>query len=134
MSQLRRLYLNDNQLTFDGIPAGIGRLVNLEIFHASYNQLELVPESLCRCVKLKKLKLDHNRLVTLPESIHLLPDLTELDLHANPDLVMPPKPSELKKNLMYYNIDFSLDTQMRLAGNFGSHFGMSPFSRLQSYL
>ena len=39
-----------------------------------------------------------------------------LDVRENPDLVMPPKPVELKKDLAYYNIDFSLNTQLRLAG------------------
>jgi Leucine-rich repeat (LRR) protein len=63
-----------------GIPSGIGKLVQLEVFHASHNNLELVPEGLTRCAKLQRLRLNNNRLVTLPESIHLLPDLRELDL------------------------------------------------------
>ena len=45
-------------------------------------------------------------------------DLEVLDLHGNPDLVMPPKPVELQmgSGSEYYNIDFSLSTQLRLAG------------------
>ena len=39
-----------------------------------------------------------------------------LDVRDNPDLVMPPKPAELRKNMEFYNIDFSLNTQLRLAG------------------
>lgn len=39
-----------------------------------------------------------------------------LDVRDNPDLVMPPKPSEMKKTFEYYNIDFSLNNQLRLAG------------------
>lgn len=48
LSALRRLYVNDNQLDFEGIPSGIGKLGNLEIFSASNNQLEMIPEGLCR--------------------------------------------------------------------------------------
>ena len=29
---------------------------------------------------------------------------------------MPPKPADMKKGNEYYNIDFSLNTQLRLAG------------------
>lgn len=63
-----------------GIPAGIGKLVQLELFHAAYNNLEMVPEGLTRCAKLQRIKLNNNCLITLPSTIHLLPDLRELDL------------------------------------------------------
>lgn len=118
LSQLRRLYLNDNLLNFEGIPSGIGKLSALEIFSASNNHLEMIPESLCRCGSLKKLNLSSNRLITLPEAIHLC-HLDQLDLRNNPDLVMPPKPpTELQKGagVEFYNIDFSLQHQLRLAG------------------
>ncbi len=41
-----------------------------------------------------------------------------LDVEGNPDLVMPPKPPEMQKGagMEYYNIDFSLQHQLRLAG------------------
>lgn len=45
---LRNLYLNDNQLDFDGIPSGIGKLLSLQIFSAAKNRLEMIPEGLCR--------------------------------------------------------------------------------------
>lgn len=48
LNALRRLYLNDNQLDFEGIPSGIGKLSNLETFSASNNRLEMIPEGLCR--------------------------------------------------------------------------------------
>lgn len=48
ISTLRRLYVNDNQLDFKGIPSGIGKLGRLEIFSAAHNQLEMIPEGLCR--------------------------------------------------------------------------------------
>lgn len=67
---------------------------------------------------MKKLNLSSNRLITLPDAIHLLEDMDSLDLRNNPDLVMPPKPIELSKGagLEFYNIDFSLQHQLRLAG------------------
>lgn len=118
LTQLRRLYINDNKLDFDGIPSGIGKLCSLEIFSASNNQLEMVPEGLCRCGALKKLNLSTNRLITLPDAIHLLSDLDQLDLRNNPDLIMPPKPVQIQKGsgIEFYNIDFSLQHQLRLAG------------------
>ena len=41
-----------------------------------------------------------------------------LDVRENHDLVMPPKPAELMlgAGAEYYNIDFSLQNQLRLAG------------------
>lgn len=45
---LRRLYLNDNQLDFEGIPSGIGKLSSLQVFSAANNHLEMIPEGLCR--------------------------------------------------------------------------------------
>jgi hypothetical protein len=67
---------------------------------------------------LKKLILAANRLITLPDAIHLLTDLDVLDLRDNPDLVMPPKPTEVQRGsgIEFYNIDFSLQHQLRLAG------------------
>lgn len=118
LGQLRRLYLNDNLLDFDGIPAGIGKLSSLEIFSASNNHLEMIPEGLCRCGALKKLNLSQNRLITLPDAIHLLSDLDQLDLRNNPNLIMPPKPMEMQKGagVEFYNIDFSLQHQLLVAG------------------
>ncbi|OAD58387.1 Protein flightless-1 [Eufriesea mexicana] len=115
---LRRLYLNDNRLDFEGIPSGIGKLSSLQVFSAANNHLEMIPEGLCRCGSLKKLILSSNRLITVPDAIHLLTDLEQLDLRDNPNLVMPPKPMEVQKGsgIEFYNIDFSLQHQLRLAG------------------
>lgn len=54
----------------------------------------------------------------MPDAIHLLNDLDSLDLRNNPDLMMPPKPAEMVHGagLEFYNIDFSLQNQLRLAG------------------
>ncbi|NWS29920.1 FLII protein, partial [Polioptila caerulea] len=114
LTKLKKLYLNSNKLDFDGIPSGIGKLTNLEEFMAANNNLELIPESLCRCSKLRKLVLNKNRLVTLPEAIHFLTDVEILDVRENPSLVMPPKPAD--RSSEWYNIDFSLQNQLRLAG------------------
>ncbi|XP_077298659.1 FLII actin remodeling protein [Arctopsyche grandis] len=118
LSFLRRLYVNDNKLDFEGIPSGIGKLSCLEVFSAANNQLEMIPEGLCRCGALKTLNLSSNRLITLPDAIHLLTDLDLLDLRDNPDLLMPPKPQQEQKGsgIEFYNIDFSLQNQLRLAG------------------
>uniref|UniRef100_A0A8C6LNW4 FLII actin remodeling protein n=1 Tax=Nothobranchius furzeri TaxID=105023 RepID=A0A8C6LNW4_NOTFU len=114
LSKLKKLYVNSNQLDFDGLPPGVGKLASLTEFMAANNNLELVPEGLCRCGKLKKLVLNKNRLVTLPEAIHFLTDLEILDVRENPNLVMPPKPAD--RTAEWYNIDFSLQNQLRLAG------------------
>ncbi|XP_007448451.1 PREDICTED: protein flightless-1 homolog isoform X2 [Lipotes vexillifer] len=114
LTKLKRLYLNSNKLDFDGLPSGIGKLSSLEEFTAANNSLELIPESLCRCTKLRKLVLNKNRLVTLPEAIHFLTEIEVLDVRDNPSLVMPPKPAD--HTAEWYNIDFSLQNQLRLAG------------------
>ncbi|XP_011494712.1 PREDICTED: protein flightless-1 [Ceratosolen solmsi marchali] len=118
ISSLRRLYLNDNELDFKGIPSGIGKLSSLQVFSAAKNRLEMIPEGLCRCGSLKQLILTCNRLITVPDAIHLLTDLECLDLRDNPHLVMPPKPIEVQRGsgIEFYNIDFSLQHQLRLAG------------------
>jgi len=121
MFKLKKLFLSCNQLDFDGIPSGIGKLSNLQVFDASHNNLEMIPEGVVRCGRLKRLLLSNNRLITLPDAIHLLSDIEKLDLSDNPDLVMPPKPTEYQyiskgSGIEFYNIDFSLNTQLRLAG------------------
>lgn len=67
---------------------------------------------------MKQLILTSNRLITVPDAIHLLTDLDCLDLRDNPNLIMPPKPTEIQKGagIEFYNIDFSLQHQLRLAG------------------
>jgi len=118
LMSLRKIYMNSNQIDFAGIPASIGKLQSLEVFSASTNNLEMIPEGVCRCGKLKKLILNSNRLITLPDAIHYLTDLEVLDIRDNPELVMPPKPSELMRGAgaEFYHIDFSLTHQLQLAG------------------
>jgi len=40
--------LNENDLDFEGIPPGVGKLSALETFSAADNKLEMIPEGLCR--------------------------------------------------------------------------------------
>uniref|UniRef100_A0A8C5DZ40 FLII actin remodeling protein n=1 Tax=Gouania willdenowi TaxID=441366 RepID=A0A8C5DZ40_GOUWI len=108
-------FLNDQfQELNDYDYSAICKLSSLTEFMAANNNLELIPEGLCRCGKLKKLVLNKNRLVTLPEAVHFLTDLETLDVRENPNLVMPPKPVD--REAEWYNIDFSLQNQLRLAG------------------
>ncbi|XP_064101883.1 protein flightless-1-like [Macrobrachium nipponense] len=119
LENLRRLMVNENQLDFEGIPSGIGKIVALEVFSAAHNQLEMIPEGLCRCPNLKKLILNSNRLVTLPEAIHFINEtLEQLELADNPEMVWPPKPRGMAQGsgAAFYNIDFSLQAQLRNAG------------------
>uniref|UniRef100_A0A8B9L8U4 Protein flightless-1 homolog n=1 Tax=Astyanax mexicanus TaxID=7994 RepID=A0A8B9L8U4_ASTMX len=102
---------HDNKLAHN---PPVMRLILDQLYIHTNNNLELIPEGLCRCGKLKKLVLNKNRLVTLPEAIHFLSDLEVLDVRENPNLVMPPKPVD--RAAEWYNIDFSLQNQLRLAG------------------
>ncbi|XP_015752858.1 PREDICTED: protein flightless-1 homolog [Acropora digitifera] len=78
---LKKLFINGNNINFEGLPTGIGKLYNLEIFMAACNKLECIPEGLCRCIQLRKLILHTNCLFTLPEGIHFLTNL-EKDAYA----------------------------------------------------
>ena len=53
--KLKKLYVNENQLDFEGIPSGIGKLGNLEIFSAADNQLEMIPEGRKKYYLFKKI-------------------------------------------------------------------------------
>jgi len=50
MQSLKKLFMNSNQLDFEGIPSSIGKLHNLEVFSAANNNIEMIPEGLCRYV------------------------------------------------------------------------------------
>jgi Leucine-rich repeat (LRR) protein len=114
--KLRKLFFNDNMLTFEGLPTNIGKLVNLEHFIAPRNHLECIPEGFARCYKLKRLILSSNKLLTLPEGLYFLTELKEITTDDNPDLVMPPKPSDdvSGSGAEFYNIDF--DSERLKAG------------------
>ena len=42
LSRLRRLYVNENELDFQGIPPGMGKLGAMEIFSAADNQVGII--------------------------------------------------------------------------------------------
>uniref|UniRef100_A0A672Z1T5 Protein flightless-1 homolog n=1 Tax=Sphaeramia orbicularis TaxID=375764 RepID=A0A672Z1T5_9TELE len=106
LGSLKRLNLSSNQIS--ELSLCIDQWTQLETLNLSRNQLTSL------CGKLKKLVLNKNRLVTLPEAVHFLTDLEILDVRENPNLVMPPKPVD--RAAEWYNIDFSLQNQLRLAG------------------
>ena len=113
--KLRRIYINDNELDFEGLPKGLHKLINLEYFYAANNLLEIIPDSLLRCPNLKRLIVPGNRLITLPDTIHFVDTLEKLDVTDNePNFHMPPKIEEMEpKNESTLNgIDFSLAGQI----------------------
>ncbi|KAF8561182.1 hypothetical protein P879_04809 [Paragonimus westermani] len=113
------LNLSKNQIT--AVPSEVFvQCTDLMFLDLSDNQLESLPAQLrrclCRCGRLKRLNLNSNRLLTLPDAIHYLREsLEQFDVDHNPQLRLPPKPAELQKGagLAYYNIDFSLEAQLR---------------------
>lgn len=117
---LRRLYLDSNCLEGDCLPADLGRLPALEVFSASDNKLESIPETFAKCLSLKKLILINNLLRALPKGIQYLPKLELIETRGNPDFKAPPKPNPQALANAYYNIDFSLQHQLRLASAAGT--------------
>ena len=57
LERLRKLYVNSNNIDFNGIPAGIGKLHDLEIFSAADNNLEMIPEGICRFVIIQSISI-----------------------------------------------------------------------------
>ena len=112
---LRRLFVDSNLLEGDCLPLELGHLPALEVFSASDNKLETIPDSFLRCVTLKRLLLINNRLRTLPKGIQNLPKLEVIEARGNPSFQPPPKPNPNILANAYYNIDFSLQHQLRLA-------------------
>lgn len=117
---LRRLYVDSNCLESNGLPAELGRLPALEVFSASDNKLETIPETFAKCLTLKKLILINNVLRALPKGIQYLPKLELLETRGNPDFKTLPKPNPHALANAYYNIDFSLQHQLRLASAAGT--------------
>ena len=112
------MYLDSNQL--ECLPSELGRLPALELLSASDNQLETIPDSFTKCISLKKLILINNRLRSLPKGIQYLPKLEAIESRGNPDFTSPPKPNPKALANAYYNIDFSLQHQLRLASAAGT--------------
>ena len=117
---LRRLFVDSNLLEGDCLPANLGLLPSLEVFSASDNKLEAIPNTFVKCVTLKKLILINNRLRSLPKGIQYLPKLEMIEARGNPNFQAPPKPNPNALASAYYNIDFSLQHQLRLASAAGT--------------
>ncbi|MEV7416682.1 COR domain-containing protein [Streptomyces sp. NPDC089919] len=89
LTELTRLYLNDNRLT--RLPASIGRLTRLTTLRAEGNALTELPEEMAALTRLRFLNLSSNALVDLPASLSGLKRLTELDVSDNPLISPPPE-------------------------------------------
>lgn len=120
LSCLRRLYVDSNNLETSGLPENLGKLPALEIFSASDNKLETIPDSFTKCLTLKKLILINNRLRSLPKGIQYLPKIELIETRGNVDFKPLPKPNPQALANAYYNIDFSLQHQLRLASAAGT--------------
>lgn len=120
LPHLRRLYVDSNLLESNGLPEDLGQLPALELFSASDNLLETIPDSFLKCCTLKKLFLINNKLKSLPKGIQNLPKLESIETRGNPDFATLPKPNSQALRNAYYNIDFSLQHQLKLASAAGT--------------
>lgn len=102
------------------MPDELGRLPALEVFSASDNKLTAIPDTFAKCLTLKRLILINNQLRILPKGIQYLPKLEMIETRGNPDLKAVPKPNPHALSNAYYNIDFSLQHQLRLASAAGT--------------
>jgi internalin A len=103
LSDLRYLYLHDNQLT--SLPSEIGQLSNLRSLDVSFNQLTVLPPAIWQLSNLWMLILDVNEITTLPSEIGQLGNLRLLTLNNNQLTVLPPEIAQLGnlQTLSLYN-------------------------------
>ena len=87
ISQLQKLYLNDNQLKT--LPESIAQLSQLQTLSLTANQLTTLPEVVTRLSQLRLLALDANQLKTLPEVVTQLSQLHILSLTNNQLTALP---------------------------------------------
>ncbi|KAB0401148.1 hypothetical protein E2I00_011491, partial [Balaenoptera physalus] len=133
LTKLKRLYLSSNKLDFDGLPSGIGKLcTKLRKLVLNKNRLVTLPEAVHFLTEIEvgqaagtggreerersqRAGVWGGREVELGLSAgSARPTRQVLDVRENPSLVMPPKPAD--RTTEWYNIDFSLQNQLRLAG------------------
>ncbi|WP_162180936.1 leucine-rich repeat domain-containing protein [Neochlamydia sp. TUME1] len=87
LSQLRMLYLNNNQLT--ALPGEIGQLSQLQELDLANNQLTTLPIEIGQLSQLQSLNLGGNQLTSLPGEIGQLLQLRELNLYNNQLTTLP---------------------------------------------
>jgi hypothetical protein len=86
LSQLRELYLYNNQITI--LPPEIGNLSRLQVLYLLHNQIKIVPPEIGNLNQLHELSLRNNQITTLPPEIGNLKKLRELWLDKN--VIVPP--------------------------------------------
>jgi Leucine-rich repeat (LRR) protein len=103
-SQLKFLYLDDNELIF--VPE-IGELNQLEEISIENNQLTMIPESFCNLKNLRCLNLSKNRISSINSSIfNCLENLTSLWLN-NCELMFLPREIGNLKSLEKLGLKFN---------------------------
>ncbi|KIC76149.1 hypothetical protein DB42_EA00210 [Neochlamydia sp. EPS4] len=95
LSQLQRLYLQNNQLTT--LPAEIGQLSQLRRLGLGRNHLTTLSAEIRHLAKLQVLALDSNQLTYLPAAIGQLSQLEELHLENNQLTYLPPEIGQLSE-------------------------------------
>lgn len=116
LSQLRQLYLQDNQLTT--VPSALGQLSQLQQLYLQDNQLTTLPSALGQLSQLKELLLSNNRLSALPETIGRLSQLQYLFLSNNRISVLPETIGQLSQLRLLYLDNNQLTSLPKAMGQF----------------
>nr|NGY95112.1 hypothetical protein [Neochlamydia sp. AcF84] len=136
LSQLRQLYLQDNQLTT--LPAAIGQLSQLQRLYLYNNYLNTLPENIGQLSQLKELFLSNNRLSALPESIGQLCQLQYLFLSTNQLRALPKSSGQLSQLRLLYLDNNQLTSLPKVIGQFSQlqqlNLSNNPFTTIPPFL